>query len=80
MKDGIRKRLADSVETALELGKGIIKVEVLGKTPQELMYSEKFACIDCGVGFAEISPRMFSFNNPYGACTECSGLGVKRFF
>lgn len=80
MKDGIRKRLADSVETALEMGKGLLKVELLGKDHQEFMYSEKFACIDCGVGYAEISPRMFSFNNPYGACTECTGLGVKRFF
>lgn len=80
MRDGIRKRLADSVETGLQIGQGLIKVELLGKAPQEFMYSEKFACIDCGVGFAEISPRMFSFNNPYGACTDCSGLGVKRFF
>ena len=80
MKDGIRKRLADSVETALLTGQGLLKVEVLGKNAQEFMYSEKFACIDCGVGFAEISPRMFSFNNPHGACTECTGLGSKRFF
>lgn len=80
MKDGIRKRLADSVETALLTGQGLLKVELLGKDAQEFMYSEKFACIDCGVGFTEISPRMFSFNNPHGACTECSGLGSKRFF
>ncbi len=80
IKDGIRKRLADSVETALQTGQGLLKVEVLGKNAQEFMYSEKFACIDCGVGFAEISPRMFSFNNPNGACTECTGLGMKRFF
>lgn len=80
MKDGIRKRLADSVETALQIGLGLLKIEVLGKDAHERMYSEKFACIDCGVGFAEVSPRMFSFNNPHGACTECSGLGSKRFF
>ncbi len=80
IKDGIRKRLADSVETALQTGQGLLKVEVVGKEPKEFMYSEKFACIDCGVGFEEISPRMFSFNNPHGACTECTGLGQKRFF
>ena len=80
IKDGIRKRLADSVESALQTAEGILKVEILGKDAREIMYSEKFACIDCGIGFAEISPRMFSFNNPHGACTECGGLGSKRFF
>jgi excinuclease ABC subunit A len=80
IKEGIRKRLADSVESALSVGKGILRVETLGKDAHESMYSEKFACISCGVGFAEIEPRMFSFNSPHGACTECTGLGSKRFF
>jgi excinuclease ABC subunit A len=78
VKDGIKKRLADSLETADNLAGGIIKVDVSGK--QELLFSKELACIDCGISYPELSPRMFSFNNPYGACTECSGLGVKMYF
>ena len=71
-------RLADSVETALELGEGLLIV-VYGtdEDPKEKIYSEHFACTDCGINFEEISPRMFSFNNPHGACPECNGLGSK---
>jgi excinuclease ABC subunit A len=76
IKDGIQKRLADSVETALELSEGMVLVDVIGK--EELLMSTKFACTDCGIGFGEISPRMFSFNNPFGMCKTCSGLGIKR--
>jgi excinuclease ABC subunit A len=71
-------RLADSVETALELGDGLlIVVYGTGKNIKEKIYSEHFACTDCGINFEEISPRMFSFNSPHGACPECNGLGSK---
>lgn len=80
IKEGIRKRLADSIEMALLHGEGLVKIQTLGENADENMYSENFACIDCGISFPEITPRMFSFNNPHGACSECSGLGVKRFF
>lgn len=73
IKDGIRKRLADSMETALRLADGIIMVEVVdGKN---YIFSEKLACTECGISVPEITPRMFSFNNPYGACPECGGIG-----
>jgi excinuclease ABC subunit A len=68
-------RLADSVETALELGEGLL-IAVYGEG-EERVYSEDFACTDCGINFEEISPRMFSFNSPHGACPECNGLGSK---
>jgi len=71
-------RLADSVETALELGEGLLIVAYSeGETHKEKIYSEHFACTDCGINFEEISPRMFSFNSPHGACPECNGLGSK---
>ena len=76
IKEGVQKRLVDSVETALELSGGMVLIDAVGK--EELLMSTKFACTDCGIGFGEISPRMFSFNNPIGACPACNGLGVKR--
>ncbi len=76
IKDGIQKRLVDSVETALGLSGGMVLIDVMGQ--EELLMSTKFACTDCSIGFGEISPRMFSFNNPIGACPACNGLGVKR--
>ena len=76
IKEGIQKRLVDSVETALELSGGMVLIDVMGR--EELLMSTKFACTDCGIGFGEISPRMFSFNNPVGACKTCNGLGVNR--
>ncbi len=76
VKEGIQKRLVDSVETALSLSGGMVLIDVMGQ--EELLMSTKFACTDCGIGFGEISPRMFSFNNPIGACETCNGLGVKR--
>lgn len=79
VKEKVRKRLADSVETALKVGQGVVHVDVLGKNKSELVFSEKFACIDCGISYPEITPRMFSFNNPYGACQDCGGLGTKSF-
>ena len=71
-------RLADSVETALELGDGLLIVLYDdGKVSHEKVFSEDFACPECGINFEEISPRMFSFNSPHGACPECNGLGSK---
>jgi len=71
-----RPRIADSVETALKHGGGVLIV--VSEEGQEQMYSEHYACIHCSVSYEELSPRMFSFNNPYGACPECSGLGYRK--
>ena len=68
------KRLADSIETALHLSSGILLVDVIGG--QEMLFSQNFACIDCGISIEELTPRMFSFNTPYGACPTCGGLGT----
>ncbi|MCL2164565.1 MAG: excinuclease ABC subunit UvrA [Oscillospiraceae bacterium] len=73
IRDGINKRLADSLETVLKLSSGLVIVEVIGG--EELVFSQNFACSDCGVSIPELTPRMFSFNNPFGACMECGGLG-----
>ena len=70
-----RRRLADSLETALKAGGG---VAIAALEKEEIIFSENFACVDCGISIPEISPRLFSFNSPYGACPECTGLGVKR--
>jgi excinuclease ABC subunit A len=78
LKDGIQSRLVDSLELASKLADGIIKV-VIGDS-EEIIFSQRFACIDCGTSYPEISPRMFSFNSPYGACQACSGLGTKMYF
>ncbi len=73
-----RSRLSDSVETALQLGEGVVIVHNLSADPPEdLLFSGHFACIHCGVSLAEIEPRTFSFNSPHGACPECQGLGTK---
>lgn len=74
-QDGLRSRLADSVETALKLGGGVVGVQVLGG--ERLVFSEQFACVYCGISLGEIEPRTFSFNSPHGACPSCSGLGAK---
>ena len=71
-----RSRIADSVETALKHGGGLISI--LDEDGEEHLYSEHYACIQCGVSYEELTPRMFSFNNPYGACPECSGLGFRK--
>ena len=77
VKPEARKRFTDSVETCLKLGKGLIRLwlEEPGGKPQELLQSEHLACIECGVVMEELEPRMFSFNNPHGACSHCTGLG-----
>ena len=69
-------RISDSVQTALKYGDGLVFVEVVGQ--DELTFSEKFSCIDCGVSMEELAPRMFSFNSPFGACPGCEGLGTKQ--
>src|SRR3989344_2153211 len=76
-----RSRLVDSLETGLKLGKGIVIVsqmsKVKGQMSKDIVFSEHFACEDCGISLPELEPRIFSFNNPYGACLECTGLGEK---
>ena len=76
VREGVYSRLAESLEAALGLTDGIVWVEIIGG--ETLVFSENFACPDCGISIGEISPRMFSFNNTYGACPECDGLGSKR--
>jgi excinuclease ABC subunit A len=96
VKDGVQRRLADSLETALHHADGVVKVSVAlarSEEPQEpgkgrskpekekvLIFSEKLACVDCGISYQEITPRLFSFNNPHGACPECTGLGTRMYF
>ena len=74
IKEGIKSRLADSIETATKLSDGLLIVDVIGK--EEMTFSLNYACPDHGVSFGEITPRMFSFNSPFGSCKKCSGLGV----
>ena len=74
VKGGILKRLTESLETALKLAEGLVTVDADGV---ETLYSTNYACPDCGVSYPEIEPRLFSFNNPFGACPECKGLGFK---
>ncbi|MBT2291553.1 excinuclease ABC subunit UvrA [Paenibacillus albidus] len=75
IKEDAESRLADSIETALKLSGGQILVDIIGQ--EELLFSSNFACPVCGFSIEELAPRMFSFNSPFGACTECDGLGVK---
>jgi len=79
LRPGQQQRLAESLETALRLGEGLVLVEVSEPegSSREVLYSQNFACPDCSISLSEITPRLFSFNNPYGACPECTGLGVK---
>jgi len=95
IKDGIQRRLADSLETALAHAEGVAKVMVVGNAgdvvadgernasplPEHtILFSEQLACIDCAISYPEMTPRMFSFNNPYGACPDCTGLGTRMYF
>ena len=78
VRAGVESRLADSLETALHAGGGVVYVQIVdGDT---LMFSENFACVDCGISLPEIAPRMFSFNSPFGACPVCTGLGSHKEF
>jgi excinuclease ABC subunit A len=74
-QSGSQSRIADSVETALKLGAGVVLVSIIDG--EELLFSEHFACVHCGISLGEIAPRTFSFNSPHGACPACTGLGVK---
>lgn len=74
IKDGIEGRLTDSLETALKLGEGLALVSVIGDN--DILFSEKFACPDCGISIDELAPRLFSFNSPFGKCDYCDGLGT----
>lgn len=76
IKDGIEARLADSIETAIKLSDGLVIAQIIDG--EEILYSTKFACPEHGVGIEELSPRMFSFNSPFGACDTCNGLGESR--
>ena len=73
IKEGIESRLSDSLETALKLGEGLVIIDVVGE--EDILFSEKFACPDCGISIGELAPRMFSFNSPWGKCDYCDGLG-----
>ena len=84
VKPGIEKRLADSLETSLSHAEGIVKVAISadaanGIKAETLLFSESAACIECGISYPEMTPRMFSFNNPYGACPDCTGLGTRMY-
>ena len=76
IKEGIEKRVSDSIETALKLTGGIVLIDVEGE--KEAIFSQNFACVDCGIGIEDPAPRMFSFNSPYGKCPTCDGLGEIR--
>jgi excinuclease ABC subunit A len=76
VRNDIEGRLADSIQTALNKAEGLVTIDVIGG--EELVFSEKFACVDCGISMEELTPRMFSFNSPYGACPVCDGLGQRQ--
>lgn len=78
IREGIERRLADSLETGLNLAGGVITVAIVDG--EELVFSQNFACVDCGISLPEIAPRMFSFNSPFGACPDCTGLGNNMEF
>ncbi len=75
VKDGAQRRISDAIETAIKLSEGLVIADFDG---EEVLYSTKYACPDCELSFEELSPRLFSFNNPYGACPECGGLGFRN--
>ncbi|MBM4441601.1 MAG: excinuclease ABC subunit UvrA [Candidatus Rokubacteria bacterium] len=78
VRENLGSRLADSLETALKLADGVVQVEpVDGKPDGHMLFSERLACAECGISLPEVSPRMFSFNNPFGACPDCSGIGTR---
>lgn len=78
VKPGIERRLADSIENVLELAEGLLEVDIIDGEPMN--FSQSFSCPDCGISISEVEPRSFSFNNPFGACPECVGLGYKMEF
>ena len=78
VRAGIEKRMTDSIESVLKLTDGLLVVDVIGD--REIMFSQSFSCPDCGISIEELEPRSFSFNNPFGACPECHGIGIKMEF
>src|SRR4051794_4685179 len=78
MKSELRRRLSESVEAASGLAAGLIEVEIVGQESGPLVFSEQFACLNCGTSIPELEPRIFSFNSPHGACERCHGLGFQR--
>ena len=79
VRPDIQQRLTDSIETAMQLAEGLVIASVIGEdrtSSEDLLFSQNYACPDCGISIGELTPRMFSFNNPYGACPTCTGLGV----
>jgi excinuclease ABC subunit A len=76
IRPGIESRLTDSIETALKLAEGTAAIDLVDDAAEDVMFSERFACINCGISFDELAPRNFSFNSPYGACERCDGLGT----
>ena len=78
--DDNRSRLSESIDTALNLSDGLIQVEVINEDSEVLLFSSNFSCSQCGYSVTELEPRMFSFNNPFGACEKCDGLGVIQYF
>jgi excinuclease ABC subunit A len=75
IREGIESRLTDSIETALKLAEGTAAIDLVDDTAEDIMFSQQFACLNCGISFDELAPRNFSFNSPYGACEHCDGLG-----
>src|SRR2546428_7021973 len=84
IRPGIEKRLSDSLEVAFKYGQDLLKIERLDGNAKngggEIYFSQRFACVECGISYPEITPRMFSFNSPHGACPECSGIGSIMYF
>lgn len=80
VRDDLTQRLAESFETALSLSDGLVRIAYLDEDKPELLFSSKYACPECGYSIPELEPRLFSFNNPVGACPTCEGLGVESFF
>jgi excinuclease ABC subunit A len=75
IREGIGSRLADSIETALKLAEGTAAIDLVDDASEDILFSQQFACLNCGISFDELAPRNFSFNSPYGACDHCDGLG-----
>ncbi len=80
VREDLKQRLAESFETALNLADGLARIAYMDSPEEEILFSANFACPECGFSLTELEPRMFSFNNPAGACPDCDGLGVKQFF
>jgi excinuclease ABC subunit A len=78
MKTDLRRRLSESVEAAAGLAAGLVEVEIVGDSDETMLFSEQFACLECGTSIPELEPRIFSFNSPHGACERCHGLGFQR--